>query len=126
VDRGGSDDRLGRERQPSLDRAARWQGLLPQVIDTDAQRRKGDLEEFGDLVGAVLARRDELGLPREGYDVVVEADSTGEFVRREPNDPQVWADAGATWWIESWWTLERGEAGTAELRRRITERLPFG
>jgi luciferase-like monooxygenase len=117
---------LGRERQPSLDRAARWEGLIPQILDGAAARRKGALEEFADVVAGVLDRRTALGLPTEGYDVIVEADSTGEFIRRQPAEPSAWAEAGATWWIESWWTLERGAAGMAELRRRITELRPLG
>jgi hypothetical protein len=32
----------GQDRQPSLDRAARWQGLLPQIIDDDGSRAVRD------------------------------------------------------------------------------------
>lgn len=115
---------LGRERQPSLDRAARWEGLIPQVVDPDAQRRKGGIEEFATIVTDVLARRSAAGLDLRGYDVILEADSTGEFIKREPADPSAWADAGATWWVESWWALERGERGIDELRRRISAGPP--
>lgn len=115
---------LGRERQPSLDRAARWEGLIPQVVDVGAQRRKGGIEEFADITADVLARRTALGLPTDGFDVILEADSTGEFIQREPADPAAWAEAGATWWIECWWTLERGPGGMAELRRRIGDLHP--
>jgi hypothetical protein len=44
---------------------------------------------------------------------------TGEFMQLEPPEPGPWAAAGATWWIESWWTVEPGPAGLAEVRRRI-------
>lgn len=115
---------LGRERQPSLDRAARWQGLIPQVVDQDAQRRKGGIEEFAAIVADVLARRSAAGLNVNGYDVILEADSTGEFMTREPADPAAWADAGSTWWVESWWTLERGDEGFRELRRRVSAGPP--
>ena len=37
----------------------------------------------------------------------------------DPPDPGPWAAAGATWWIESWWTVEPGPEGPAEVRRRI-------
>ena len=30
-----------------------------------------------------------------------------------------WADAGATWWVESWWSVEPGPGGLAEVRRRV-------
>lgn len=115
---------IGRAAQPSLDRAARWQGLIPQVVDPDAGSRKGGLAEFAGIVADVHDRRAAAGLPLEGYDVVLEADSTGEFIQREPAEPAAWADAGATWWVESWWTLERGDAGLAELRRRVSAGPP--
>jgi hypothetical protein len=33
-------------------------------------------------------------------------------------DPLVWAQAGATWWVESWWDLERA-TGEQTLLTRI-------
>ena len=117
---------VGRSRQPSLERAARWDGLLPQVIDKsgDGSTSLDKVERFATLVGEVRALREAAGLPWQGYDVVLEADSTGQFVKRQPAEPTVWEQAGATWWIESWWTLERDEKGAAELRRRIAAGPP--
>ncbi|HEV8064472.1 MAG TPA: hypothetical protein VGP46_06555, partial [Acidimicrobiales bacterium] len=70
-------------------------------------------------VTRVRARRTELGRADEPYDVVLEADSTGEFVRLQPSAPSAWAAAGATWWVESWWSVEPGAEGLAEVRRRV-------
>lgn len=114
---------VGRPRQPSLERAARWDGLLPQV-SRDNERSKPGLEDFAAVVARVRALREGAGLPWEGYDVVVEADSSGEFVQLEPAEPAAWADAGATWWVESWWSLSPDEAGLAEMRRRISAGPP--
>ena len=110
----------GRDRQPSLDRAARWDGLLPQIIDEDQERRGvASPGELADLAGRVKARRDALGLGGAPYDVIVEADSTGEFIRLDPPDPAAWQAAGATWWMESWWTIPPGAEGLAEVSRRV-------
>ncbi len=117
---------LGRERQPSLDRAARWDGLLPQVIDGDDRRHVDSVALLADIVGRVARRREELGLAEAPYDVIVEADSSGEFVRLDPPTPAAWADAGATWWIESWWSLPRGPDGLAEVKRRVLAGPPYG
>jgi hypothetical protein len=106
------------DRQPSLDRAARWEGLLPQVIDGEG-RAVRDPGELADLLGLVRQRRDALGLGDAPYDAVIEADSTGEFIQLSPADPAAWAAAGATWWIESWWTIPVGPQGLAEVRRRV-------
>jgi hypothetical protein len=108
----------GQDRQPSLDRAARWEGLLPQVIDGEG-RAVRDPAELATLLGLVRQRRDALGLADTPYDAVIEADSTGEFIQLSPADPAAWAAAGATWWIESWWTIPVGPQGLAEVRRRV-------
>ena len=76
---------LGHDR--SMTRAFRWDGLIPQVIDGDGARQ-ASLDEL-------TAIRDELPDDRP-YDVIVEGDSKG-------HSPAAWADAGATWWIESMW-----------------------
>jgi alkanesulfonate monooxygenase SsuD/methylene tetrahydromethanopterin reductase-like flavin-dependent oxidoreductase (luciferase family) len=109
----------GRDRQPSLDRTARWDGLLPAVIDQDDGRGVRTPGELALLVDQIRSRRDQLGRSGAPYDVIIEADSSGEFVTLSPPDPEPWAAAGATWWVESWWTLPRTPDGQAELQRRI-------
>jgi hypothetical protein len=110
----------GKARQPSLARAARWNGLLPSVVDpTRSGPGSGyDLESFAEITSIVRGMREDAGLPWDGYDCVVEADSSGEFVQLE-GAPADWADAGATWWVESWWSLPMDASGQAEVRRRV-------
>ncbi|HEX7163881.1 MAG TPA: LLM class flavin-dependent oxidoreductase [Trebonia sp.] len=48
----------------------------------------------------------------------------GKHYRVRPTDhlvpePEAWAAVGATWWIESWWSVERGPDGLDEVRRRV-------
>jgi hypothetical protein len=112
--------------QPSLDRAARWQGLLPQIIDADDRRHLDVPGELAEIVSLVRQRRDALGLGDVPYDVVIEADSTGEFVQLDPPSPSAWAAAGATWWVESWWTVPTGREGLAEVRKRVQAGPPAG
>ena len=107
----------GGGRQRSLERAARWQGLIPAVHPPEGEPKT--VEAFAAVVDPVRRLRAELGLPWEGYDVVVEADSWGQFAALEPAEPAAWADAGATWWVESWWDVPAGPDGVAELRRRV-------
>jgi alkanesulfonate monooxygenase SsuD/methylene tetrahydromethanopterin reductase-like flavin-dependent oxidoreductase (luciferase family) len=112
--------RRGRTRQPSLERAARWDGVLVSVVG-DEPLEPGtayDLRTYGEVVDRVRGMREDAGMPWDGYDVVVEADSTGEFVRLE-GTPDDWAGVGATWGVESWWSVEPGPEGLAEVRRRI-------
>jgi hypothetical protein len=115
---------VGRSAQPSLRRAARWDGLLPAIIEDGEARDARGPGELADLIGEVTGLREASGLAAEPFDVVIEADSTGEFVQLDPPDPAAWEAAGATWWVESWWTIEPGSAGLAELRRRIESGPP--
>jgi hypothetical protein len=109
----------GRATQPSLARAARWDGLLPAILEDGEGRDAAGPAELAQLVAEVKALRADAGLAGEPYDVVLEADSTGEFVQLSPPDPGPWEAAGATWWVESWWSIEPGADGLAEVRRRI-------
>jgi len=109
----------GRSGQPSLERAARWDGLLPSIVDNGEGRPPGGPAELALVAGEVRALRAAAGLAERPYDIVIEADSTREFIQLDPPDPQSWAAAGATWWVESWWTVEPGREGLAEVRRRV-------
>jgi alkanesulfonate monooxygenase SsuD/methylene tetrahydromethanopterin reductase-like flavin-dependent oxidoreductase (luciferase family) len=109
----------GRSGQRSLARAARWDGLLPAIIENRTDRALADPSELGELIAEVMALRAAAGLAAEPYDVILEGDSSREFIQLDPPDPASWAAAGATWWIESWWTIQRGPDGLAETRRRI-------
>jgi alkanesulfonate monooxygenase SsuD/methylene tetrahydromethanopterin reductase-like flavin-dependent oxidoreductase (luciferase family) len=115
---------VGRSRQRSLERAARWDGLIPQWLDKPERSADGSgevpgPERMASILREVRALREAAGLPWDGYDVVLETDSTGEFVKTEPLTADEWAAAGVTWWIESWWNIKSGPEGLAEVRRRV-------
>ncbi|MGH9172123.1 MAG: LLM class flavin-dependent oxidoreductase [Acidimicrobiales bacterium] len=114
----------GQSDQPSLDRAARWEGLLPQVLSGEDKRKSDTIEVFGEVVALLRTRRSAMGLAEQPFDFVIEADSTGEFVQLSPPDPTAWAEAGATWWVESWWSLQPGREGLAEVKRRVSAGPP--
>ena len=109
-----------RTRQRSLERAARWQGVFPAAAggtldDPGSHLTTEALREIVDRIGTLRA---DAGSSMEGYDVVVEGDSHGDFGTTRP-PVQQWADAGATWWVESWWDLPDSPEGRAETRRRL-------
>jgi predicted NAD-dependent protein-ADP-ribosyltransferase YbiA (DUF1768 family) len=74
---------LGREK--SMERARRWDGVIPQVID-DGAVRQPHLDE-------IAALRDTIA---DDADIVVEGTMS-------EHSPAAYAAAGATWWIESMW-----------------------
>lgn len=74
---------LGSKR--SMDRARACDGLLPQVVE-DGVARQCTLDEL---------RTIEAPTDRP-FDIVVEGSRT-------EHSPAAWAEAGATWWVESMW-----------------------
>lgn len=112
----------GRQRQRSIERAARWQGVLPAVGGGPEVPSALTVEALREIVTRITLLRAERGLTMDGYDVVVEGDSHGAFGQiRPPVEP--WEEAGATWWVESWWDLPDGvaerDATLVETRRRL-------
>ena len=88
-------------RPKTMIRALRWDGLLPQVM-VDGTGQSASLE-------AVAKVRAEIG--DRPYDIVIEGNGS-------EHSPAAWADAGATWWIESMWdAMGRAEPGLAALDR---------
>ena len=71
-----------------------------------------------EIVTRITRLRELSGATMTDDDVVVEGDSWGGFGQVRPPLGQ-WAEAGATWWVESWWDLPETAAGLAELRERI-------
>jgi alkanesulfonate monooxygenase SsuD/methylene tetrahydromethanopterin reductase-like flavin-dependent oxidoreductase (luciferase family) len=117
----------GRGRQRSLERAARWQGVLPATAGDDGAQSGLTVESLREIVARIGELRASEGLTMTDYAVVVEGDSHGAFgAVRPPLEP--WEEAGATWWVESWWDLADGPAQrpstVAETRRRLAAGPP--
>jgi len=114
--------KIGATRQPSLERAARWQGWLPQVVDGTWRGGPRSPEELSSLTGQVRRMREDAGLSVDQFDISFE----GEFYGAAAGDQDLaaWEDAGATWWIEGAWGLEDNPTGRAELLRRINSGPP--
>ena len=108
----------------SLGRAARWDGLLPTKVGRGVETPFTP-EDLADVVAAIRPLREAAGLDWDGFDVVAEGVS-------EPGsaaDAKVreWMDAGATWWVESDWSMgedaaqvHRGASTPGHLGRRAT------
>lgn len=98
----------------SMRRAAQWDGLLATKVGVEPDTPFGP-SDLADVVGAVRPLRETAGLPWDGYQVVAEGvsptGSAGDELVRE------WADAGATFWVESDWSM--GEDAVRRHRARI-------
>ncbi len=92
--------------EKSMGRSARYDGLLPNVVGG------------GELTPAVIGEmRDWIADRRslDDFEIVVEGTTSADDLLAAAVDAGRWADAGATWWIESnWETFD-----TTDARRRI-------
>jgi alkanesulfonate monooxygenase SsuD/methylene tetrahydromethanopterin reductase-like flavin-dependent oxidoreductase (luciferase family) len=89
----------------SMARAARYDGLMPHILGERAWAPEV-LAEMRDWI----AERRSL----DGFDIVVEGATSGDDPAAAAEEVSRWADAGATWWIESDWNLN-----VQATRRRI-------
>ena len=96
----------------SMQRALRWNGLLPQVVDNGIARQ-ATLEE---LTAAMPSIRAAIG--DRPFDIIVEGSM-------QEHSPAAWADTGATWWIESLWDAMHGPDAVAASVDRLREGPPL-
>jgi len=68
----------------SMSRALSCDGLIPQVVENGSARQ------------CTLEELQQVPLPDRGFDVIVE----GAW---SEHSPAAWAEAGATWWLETLW-----------------------
>jgi alkanesulfonate monooxygenase SsuD/methylene tetrahydromethanopterin reductase-like flavin-dependent oxidoreductase (luciferase family) len=96
----------------SMGRAIRFDGLLPYVLGG------------GTLTPELVSQmRDWIGERRraDDFEIIVEGTTPADDARAAAAKVRRWADAGATWWIESnWETFDPADA-----RRRILSGPPF-
>jgi alkanesulfonate monooxygenase SsuD/methylene tetrahydromethanopterin reductase-like flavin-dependent oxidoreductase (luciferase family) len=100
-------------KEKSMQRAVRWDGIIPQKY----KGTPGDTarpEDTRDLAAYVAKNR----RGKSHYDIVAGGSTTGKNRKKAVEKVQPFADAGATWWIESVWS------GENKLRERIKEGPP--
>ncbi len=88
-------------RTKSMQRALRWDGLLPAIKNADGTW--GDITP--DSIRAMKAFVDEHRTATTPFDIVVEAVTPGDDRAKAAAIVRPFAEAGATWWIESTWTM---------------------
>lgn len=100
----------GWNRARSMNRAVRYDGVLPQVIDAHPE---GYARTFEELAKWVRAHPHDDGtvadVIKEGH---TPSDDRGAAMERVAR----WRDRGATWWIEANWTAMTSEALDARAR----------
>jgi alkanesulfonate monooxygenase SsuD/methylene tetrahydromethanopterin reductase-like flavin-dependent oxidoreductase (luciferase family) len=99
----------------SLARVARYDGFIPSARGEDGQMRQATPEELRAAIAHLRARRD----PSAPLDVIVEGVTPADDPAAARATLAPWAQAGATWWLESMWSAPADAAGAAAVRRRV-------
>ncbi len=97
----------------SMSRVLRYDGLLPYWLPQRGAEGLARPQEPEQLAGM----RDWIGARRslEGFDIIMEGTTSADDAVAAAAEVKRWADAGATWWIESDWSNWEVEV----MRRRI-------
>lgn len=107
-------------RPKSMRRVLRCDGILPDIIGDDGKR--GDLTpEALRAIGDFVASNRSETTP---FDIVMEGETPGDDHAQASAIVRRWADAGATWWIESRWQVPRDAEGLNVVRERIRQGPP--
>ena len=105
-------------REKSMRRAARYDGLLPTAMGDDGKVRMSGAT-FDELraMKTYIEKRRTLTTP---FDIVVEGSTPGADAGEAARLLQPWAEAGATWWLETMWETKDLE----EVHTRIRQGPP--
>jgi alkanesulfonate monooxygenase SsuD/methylene tetrahydromethanopterin reductase-like flavin-dependent oxidoreductase (luciferase family) len=102
-------------RQKSMQRALRWDGIMPTKKDgSNSAMTPADIR----AMRAYIAENRQATTP---FDIVVEGETPGSDPEQAASHVRAWEEAGATWWLESMW----GDGVTdADVRQRIKQGPP--
>lgn len=102
-------------RPKSMRRVIRCDGLIPMCMGDDGMRQvePRDVEE---MIGWLAWHGGE----RRQFDVVVEGETPEDDPAEASTIVGKWAEAGASWWLETRWGMpHHGPEKMAEVRRRL-------
>ncbi len=107
-------------RMRSMRRVLRFDGLLPVVMDPDGQFRETTPDDIRQMKAFIDENR-KLPTP---IDIVMEGETPGEDREQANEIVHKWEDAGATWWIEALWNVDRDASGRRLVRQRLLQGPP--
>jgi alkanesulfonate monooxygenase SsuD/methylene tetrahydromethanopterin reductase-like flavin-dependent oxidoreductase (luciferase family) len=96
-------------RRKSMQRVLRCDGMLVAESASMAE------------IQAIKALAEEQRTLTSPFDIVMEADTSGDTPQQARAKVRSWADAGVTWWVETMWS---SESTSAAVRTRIRQGPP--
>jgi len=105
-------------RHRSMQRALRYDGLLPNIIGDDNKVRMSPPtpQEIQQISTYVFEQVGE----NSSYDIIVEGTTLGDHLAEAVAAVRPYIEAGATWWIEAQWDAPEGQS----VLRRIQQGPP--
>ena len=88
-------------RKKSMQRALRFDGLIPTVMTEKGKTRNPMPEDIRQIKAYIAENRTENG----HFDIIWEGVTPGKDKVKAAAIVQPWQDAGVTWWIESMWEV---------------------
>jgi hypothetical protein len=107
-------------RPKSMRRVLRCDGILPCVMGDDRQWGDVTPDVIREIRSFVEANRTEPG----PFDSVMEGETPGDTADQAATIVGRWADAGATWWVETRWEVPRDAEGLKIARERVLQGPP--
>jgi alkanesulfonate monooxygenase SsuD/methylene tetrahydromethanopterin reductase-like flavin-dependent oxidoreductase (luciferase family) len=102
-------------REKSMQRALRYDGLLPNVMGEDGKVRLSPPTH--DELRAMKAYVEEHREQTTSFDIIIEGETPGDDPEQAAAVVRGWQEAGATWWIEAMWAASELEDVLARIRQ---------
>jgi len=102
-------------RPRSMRRVLRWDGILPQAHDASGAPTRLTPGHIRKIAEYVRTER-ESGAADRPFDIAVEGKTPADDRTAAATEVVRWADAGATWWLESDWNAASADSLRARIR----------
>ncbi len=103
----------------SMARVLRYDGLLPNVLDAEKNHQPLTPTAVSDMAAFIQTQK-----PNKPFDIVVEGETPGDKPDEAADVVRPFAEAGATWWLETRWQTPHTAEGQAMIAERIKQGPP--
>jgi hypothetical protein len=104
-----------------MQRVLRYDGLIPNVFGKDGNWRAVRPEDVREMAEYVQSNRKS----STHFDIVIEGQTPGDEGQKAREIVREWAEAGATWWIETMWEEPGKETSLDAVRTRLNQGPPI-
>jgi len=101
-------------RPASMRRALRWDGILPMKMGADGSQERMSPDDIRELRAYIAANR----TATTPFDIIIEGTTPAADPDAAGAQIQLYAEAGATWWMEALWSKPNDPATVRERIRR--------